>query len=564
MKYLNLIFIFVLFACKSTNNTSVVATKYGTIADSAMVVSSSVEATNIGLAVLRRGGNAFDAAVAMQFALSVSYPRAGNIGGGGFMVYRLAKGEVGSLDFRETAPLAATKDMFLDSARNVIPNLSRRGHLSVGVPGTVAGMEAIHRKFGTQKWFDLVYPSVRLALGFTIKAREADRLNKYRTDFLEVDSLNNPYLQQKPWQAGDTLKNAAYSNTLLRIAEQGASEFYSGETARLILAEMRRHGGVITATDLAQYTAVWRKPMVGTYRGFGVISMPPPSGGGIALLQLLKGTEPYNIAKFGQNSTKHVQLMVELERRVFADRAEYLGDPDFIEVPQNKLLSPEYLKKRFADVSLTQKTNSQTIKAGKVQAIEHFETTHFSIVDAQGNAVAITTTLNDNFGSRVVVDGAGFLLNDEMDDFSAKPGTPNMFGLVGSHANAIAPKKRMLSSMAPTIITDKNNQLFAVIGTPGGSTIITTVYQCVMNLIDFRLTMQDAILSPKIHAQWLPDEVYAEPPFMDSPQKAELERMGHQFKKQSLGLLDCILVQKNGKLEGAQDHSKEDGGAQGY
>ena len=564
MKYLNLIFIFVLFACKSTNNTSVVATKYGTIADSAMVVSSSVEATNIGLAVLRRGGNAFDAAVAMQFALSVSYPRAGNIGGGGFMVYRLAKGEVGSLDFRETAPLAATKDMFLDSARNVVPNLSRKGHLSVGVPGTVAGMEAIHRKFGTQKWFDLVYPSVRLALGFTIKAREADRLNKYRTDFLEVDSLNNPYLQQKPWQAGDTLKNAAYSNTLLRIAEQGASEFYSGETARLILAEMRRHGGVITATDLAQYTAVWRKPMVGTYRGFGVISMPPPSGGGIALLQLLKGTEPYNIAKFGQNSTKHVQLMVELERRVFADRAEYLGDPDFIEVPQNKLLSPEYLKKRFADVSLTQKTNSQTIKAGKVQAIEHFETTHFSIVDAQGNAVAITTTLNDNFGSRVVVDGAGFLLNDEMDDFSAKPGTPNMFGLVGSHANAIAPKKRMLSSMAPTIITDKNNQLFAVIGTPGGSTIITTVYQCVMNLIDFRLTMQDAILSPKIHAQWLPDEVYAEPPFMDSPQKAELERMGHQFKKQSLGLLDCILVQKNGKLEGAQDHSKEDGGAQGY
>ncbi len=564
MKYLNLIFIFVLFACKSTNNTSAFAPKYGTIADSAMVVSSSVEATNIGLAVLRRGGNAFDAAVAMQFALSVSYPRAGNIGGGGFMVYRLAKGEVGSLDFRETAPLAATKDMFLDSARNVVPNLSRKGHLSVGVPGTVAGMEAIHRKFGTQKWFDLVYPSVRLALGFTIKAREADRLNKYRTDFLEVDSLNNPYLQQKPWQAGDTLKNAAYSNTLLRIAEQGASEFYSGETARLILAEMRRHGGVITATDLAQYTAVWRKPMVGTYRGFGVISMPPPSGGGIALLQLLKGTEPYNIAKFGQNSTKHVQLMVELERRVFADRAEYLGDPDFIEVPQNKLLSPEYLKKRFADVSLTQKTNSQTIKAGKVQAIEHFETTHFSIVDAQGNAVAITTTLNDNFGSRVVVDGAGFLLNDEMDDFSAKPGTPNMFGLVGSHANAIAPKKRMLSSMAPTIITDKNNQLFAVIGTPGGSTIITTVYQCVMNLIDFRLTMQDAILSPKIHAQWLPDEVYAEPPFMDSPQKAELERMGHQFKKQSLGLLDCILVQKNGKLEGAQDHSKEDGGAQGY
>lgn len=564
MKYLNLIFIFVLFACKSTNNTSVVAPKYGTIADSAMVVSSSVEATNIGLAVLRRGGNAFDAAVAMQFALSVSYPRAGNIGGGGFMVYRLAKGEVGSLDFRETAPLAATKDMFLDSARNVIPNLSRKGHLSVGVPGTVAGMEAIHRKFGTQKWFDLVYPSVRLALGFTIKAREADRLNKYRTDFLEVDSLNNPYLQPKPWQAGDTLKNAAYSNTLLRIAEQGASEFYSGETARLILAEMRRHGGVITATDLAQYAAVWRKPVVGTYRGFGVISMPPPSGGGIALLQLLKGTEPYNIAKFGQNSTKHVQLMVELERRVFADRAEYLGDPDFIEVPQNKLLSPEYLKKRFADVSLTQKTNSQNIKAGKVQAIEHFETTHFSIVDAQGNAVAITTTLNDNFGSRVVVDGAGFLLNDEMDDFSAKPGAPNMFGLVGSHANAIAPKKRMLSSMAPTIITDKNNQLFAVIGTPGGSTIITTVYQCVMNLIDFRLTMQDAILSPKIHAQWLPDEVYAEPPFMDSPQKAELERMGHQFKKQSLGLLDCILVQKNGKLEGAQDHSKEDGGAQGY
>ncbi len=533
--------------------------------DSAMVVSAHRLATEVGVHILKEGGNAFDAAVAVQFALTVVYPRAGNIGGGGFATYRLANGEYGTLDFREKAPKAAYRNMFLDSTGNVVENKSKKGIFSVGVPGTVRGMEALQRKFGNLKWDDVIAPSIRLALlGFPLSAGEAAILNKYRDEFIEMNGMDNPYVKEGEWQEGDSVKFPELAETIFRIGEKGSREFYRGLAAKKIVAESRRRGGILTLDDMHDYEVVWRKPVVAELENYKIISMGAPSSGGIALIQLLKGADLMNMKSYPHNSTSAIHLMTELERRVFADRATHLGDPDFYDVPEQMLLSSDYLEKRFADIDGAKATLSATIKQGKVDIIESHETTHYSIVDQWGNAVSITTTLNGNFGSKVLVRGAGFFLNNEMDDFSAKPGIPNQFGLVGGEANAIAPEKRMLSSMCPTIV-EKEGKLFMVVGTPGGSTIITTTYQTIQNAIWYDMGMQDAVNATKTHAQWLPDEIHLEEDGVDSLVVDSLTQMGHTIKYwKSIGKMNCIMILENGDLEGAADYTRSESVAIGF
>ncbi|MCS6833485.1 MAG: gamma-glutamyltransferase, partial [Flammeovirgaceae bacterium] len=486
----------VLWIVFASCNEGVVEQRYGVLAKNGMVSTAHPEASKIGLSILREGGNAFDAAIAVQFALAVCYPVAGNIGGGGFAVIRKADGTVDALDFREKAPKAAHKDMYLDEKGNVISGSSLLGHLSVGVPGTVDGMVRLHEKYGRLSWEKLVEPSIELAYrGFVLRSWDAERLNSERENFLKVNRNPSAIVKEGGWKAGDTLRLPDLARTLERIRTHRRSGFYEGETARLLLEEMRRGQGIITQEDLDSYRAVWRKPLIGNYRGHRLITMPLPSSGGITLLQMLHGAEKYPLHTWGHTSTKHFHLLAELARRAYADRAAFLGDADFIDVPVDSLLSESYLRHRFADVSLEKKTDSQKIRQGSNVTIESYETTHFSIVDAERNAIAVTTTLNGYFGSKVMVEGAGFFLNNEMDDFSIKVGHPNQFGLIGSPANAIAPEKRMLSSMTPTIV-EKDGTLRMVVGTPGGSTIITGVYQVIVNVIDFRMTMKEAVDAP--------------------------------------------------------------------
>ena len=524
-----------------------------------MVVCATPYAAQVGLDILKKGGNAVDAAVAVQFALEVTHPEAGNIGGGGFMVYRSADGKTNTLDFREKAPEQASQNMFLDSAGNVIPNMSLATHQASGVPGSVDGMVEAHQKYGKLPWDVLVQPAIGLARsGFKITRRLASELNYARVQFMKLNPGKNYLLREGGWREGDLLVQDDLAKTLELIRDKGRDGFYSGLVADEIVAEMSKGNGIITKSDLANYHAVWRDAIVGHYKGYKIITMPPPSSGGIAILQLLQSVENYPLRRWGFNKDSTVQVMVEAERRVYADRSKYLGDPDFYNVPVDSLLSPVYIQSRMKDFSWAAATPSSAIRPGTFAGYESDQTTHYSITDKDGNAVAITTTLNGSFGSKIFVEGAGFLLNNEMDDFSAKPGVPNMFGLVGGKANSIQPGKRMLSSMTPTII-EKNGKLFMVVGTPGGATIITSVFQTILNVIEFGQHMQQAVTSKRFHHQWLPDEVAIEPNAFDSATQTILEKKGYKIiNRGPSGRVDAILITPQGYYEGGADPRGDD------
>jgi gamma-glutamyltranspeptidase/glutathione hydrolase len=546
---------------KSATGTIETANR-GVLSKNGMVSTTHFLASEIGAQVLREGGNAVDAGVAVFFALVVVFPEAGNIGGGGFAVYRDKNGQSASLDFREKAPAKAHRDMFLDAKGQPIKMLSLRGHLASGVPGAVHGMYELHRRYGSKPWKQLLQPSIELAeKGHRLTKAAAANFNRLRAHFDSANTYKLPLSRE--WKEGDTIYHPDLARTFRIIADKGRAGFYEGEIAQLIEDEMKRGGGIITKEDLKNYSSVWRTPLRGKYKDYTVISMPPPSSGGVALLQLLEGASNYPLAKWGHNSSNALHLMTELERRVYADRATYLGDPDFFKVPVEMLLNPAYNRKRNAGINMNQKTNSQDIKEGKVELIESTETTHFSITDAQGNALSITTTLNSFYGSKVMVKGGGFFMNNEMDDFSVKPGVPNQFGLVGGEANAIAPHKRMLSSMTPTIV-EKDGQLVMVVGSPGGSTIMTTVFQTILNVLEHNMTMKQAVAAKRLHHQWLPDEVLYERNGLPDSVLTRLKQLGHQMEPTGiLGRIDAVLRLPDGTYEGASDVSRSDGAAVG-
>jgi gamma-glutamyltranspeptidase/glutathione hydrolase len=523
------------------------------LAENGMVVAAHPVAAEVGLEVLREGGNAFEAAIAVKYALAVVYPVAGNIGGGGFMVYRTQEGETGSLDFRETAPAAAFDDMYLDEETGEpVQQLSRLGHLAAGVPGTVDGMQKIYERYGQLPFDRLIQPAIDLAEnGHELTGFNAMQLNRAQEDFRAANLYEMPLLRKDDWQAGDSLRFPDLAATLMRIRESGADGFYEGRTAELIVAEMQRGGGIITLEDLAGYEAIWRDAITLQYGDYQIHSMPPSSSGGVAIGQLLLGSAGYDFGELGHNTPESIHLMTELMRRVYADRATHLGDTDYYDVPLDMLLDPAYIRERNADISMESATPSTDIKEGEVDEIESFQTTHFSIVDAMGNAVSITTTVNSYFGSKVMVEGGGFFLNNEMNDFSIQPGVPNQFGLVGGEANAIGGGKRMLSSMSPTIV-EKDDALFMVLGTPGGSTIITNVYQVIMNVIEHGLPLQQAVDAPKMHAQWLPDVITLEEGILDEDGREALEARGHELQEiPQIGRMQAIRVHQ-GDGDGAK------------
>ena len=518
------------------------------------VTSAHPLASMVGAAIMQDGGNAFDAAIATQFCLAVVFPGAGNIGGGGFMLARKANGELIGIDYREAAPKSANRDMYLDDKGNPIPSKSRDGALASGVPGSVAGMVSTqaYAKFPLAK---LIEPAIELAaFGFVITDREAKGLNSEKANFLKNSSAPSAFTQRE-WKAGDTLYQPELAATLKRIQKYGLKGFYEGPTADMIVKEMEHTSGIITKEDLKNYRPKFRKPIEFDYKGHHVISFSPPSSGGIIIAQMLQMIAPYHIENMGVNTEASVSLMVEAQRRAYADRAEHMGDPDFWKVPTKTLISASYAKERMKDYVPGTAGNSKITQAGEVHESE--QTTHFSVIDAEGNMVAITTTLNDTYGNKTIVAGAGFLLNNEMDDFSVKPGVPNMYGAIGGEANSIVPGKRKLSSMTPTLVT-VNNKPYISIGTPGGTTIPNQVFEGLVNIIDYKMTIKAAIDNPRFHHQWIPDMIGVESDFPEQTIN-DLKSKGYTIMKRGrFGRMDGIQILKDGMRNAAGDKRGDD------
>ncbi|MCX6167862.1 MAG: gamma-glutamyltransferase [Ignavibacteriales bacterium] len=547
-----LVLFFILSLFSTTYSFKVIAahSKHG------MVVTANDIATDIGVSILKKGGNAVDASVAVGFALAVTFPSAGNIGGGGFMVIHLSNGKNTTIDFREVAPLAAYEKMYLDSIGNFIPELSQTGWSSTGVPGTVAGLIYALQKYGTMNIKEVIQPAIDLAeKGFVLNADMAESINFYYEDFLKIETSKKIFTKNGiKYVEGDTLIQKELANTLKLIRDNGEDAFYRGEIAAKFVAESKKNNGLFSLKDLEDYKVIERFPVEGFYRGYKIISMPPPSSGGICLIEALNVLENFSFNKESWNSAKYIHTLAEVMKHIYADRSEHMGDPDFYDVPTNYLTSKQYaaeLKDEIGNYAVP----SNKISAAKIpQHREKEETTHYSVADEFGNAVSTTYTLNGGFGNKFVVDGLGFLLNNEMDDFSAKPGAPNQYGLIGSKANSIQPKKRMLSSMTPTIIL-QDDKPFMVIGTPGGSTIITAVLQTVMNVINFNMSIYDAIAAPKIHHQWFPDQIDFEKPALSDETYKDLVSLGYKLNEvKSLGRLEGIIIDSSTKtFYGASD-----------
>ena len=545
-KIILLVFIsFFIFSCKSG--------KY----KKGMVVSAKAEASKVGVEILKKGGNAFDAMIATDLALAVVYPNAGNLGGGGFMVYRLNNGDNGSLDFREKAPIASTKNMFLDTNNDIIKGASLVGGLSVGVPGTVAGLFEVHKKFGTLPMSELIQPAIDLAKnGYKISEKQAYSLNQYVNEIYTLnDSIN---LFSKKFNKGDLFVNNALANTLEIIQENGKEAFYNGIIAKKIVEYLETKNGIITLQDLAKYNPIWRDALNFNYKNLNIITMGPPSSGGIVLAQILSMINNYDLKNINHNSEKYIQLLVESERLAFADRSKYLGDPDFNNIPVKELLNEKYLEKRFSIFDFEKSNKSEDVIAGEI-FLESNETTHYSIVDRFGNAVSVTTTLNGNYGSKLISDELGFFFNNEMDDFSIKPGFPNMYGLIGGEINAIEPEKRMLSSMTPTII-EENEELSMILGSPGGPTIITSVLQTILNFYEYNFEMQESVDKSRFHHLWLPDKIYYESGVLDDDLKNNLKQKGYKFNnnESTIGRVDAIHVDKQKYFHPGADKRGDD------
>ena len=545
-KIIPLVFIsFFIFSCKSG--------KY----KNGMVVSAKAEASKVGVEILKKGGNAFDAMIATDLALAVVYPNAGNLGGGGFMVYRLNNGDNGSLDFREKAPIASTKNMFLDTNNDIIKGASQVGGLSVGVPGTVAGLFEVHKKFGTLPMSELIQPAIDLAKnGYKISEKQAYSLNQYVN---EIYTLNDSIkLFSKKFNKGDLFVNNALANTLEIIQENGKEAFYNGVIAKKIVEYLETKNGIITLEDLAKYNPVWRDALNFKYKNLNIITMGPPSSGGIVLAQILRMINKYDLKNINHNSEKYIQLLVESERLAFADRSKYLGDPDFNNIPVKELLNEKYLEKRFSIFDFEKSNKSEDVMPGEILK-ESNETTHYSIVDRFGNAVSVTTTLNGNYGSKLISDELGFFFNNEMDDFSIKPGFPNMYGLIGGEINAIEPEKRMLSSMTPTII-EENEELSMILGSPGGPTIITSVLQTILNFYEYNFEMQESVDKSRFHHLWLPDKIYYESGVLDNDLKNNLKQKGYKFNnnESTIGRVDAIHIDKEKYFHPGADKRGDD------
>ena len=527
------------------------------IAKDAMVVSARKEASEIGLMMMKMGGNAFDAMIATELALAVVYPSAGNLGGGGFMVYRLNDGSVGSLDYREKAPIKATENMFLNEKNEIIPKSSTYGALSIGIPGTVAGIFSVHEKFGSLPIEEIFKPVILLAeRGYEINDQQSKRFKRHLNEIKKINKINSIY--SKEYKAGDTIKNIQLANLLSRIMLNGPDEFYKGESSKKLVKFLKSNGSIISADDLEKYNAVWRTPIIFQYDDLKIISMPPPSSGGICINQIMKIIEPYDLNELGHNSTDYIKLLVESFKRSYADRAKFLGDPDFNEIPYNKITDYNYLKKKMELFSFEKPTPVNEIYSINLDLNESMETTHYSIIDPLGNSVSATTTLNSSFGSKLFCDELGIFLNNQMDDFAIKPGYPNIYGLIGGKINKIKAEKRMLSSMSPTII-EKNNNFYMALGTPGGSTIITSVIQTILNVHEFNMNMEESVNSPRFHHQLFPDLIKIEKEKFNDTVLVELENDGYNLEfVNPYGRVDGILALDCGCLDGGSDNRGND------
>ena len=555
MRYLLALIVFVLFVSCGNEYTPT-------------VVSARKDASDIGVKIMKKGGNAFDAMIGVQLALSVSHPTAGNIAGGGFMVYKLKDGTDGTLDFRETAPADSSEKMYQDKNGNVIPGLSSLGGLAVGVPGTVSAIFEIHKKFGSLPIEELFQPSIELAeKGYLVTKYLEDELNEKRDVFIKLNGKNSLY--SKEYKSGDTIFNKMYANTLREIMNKGTDGFYKGKVAEDMIETISQSGGIMTMEDLSEYQSVWRDPVRFKYKGYDIISMSFPSSGGVILGQMMKAIENFDLSKIKHNSPEYVQLLTEIERRAFADRSDLMGDPDFMKLPVYEFMDKEYVESRMKNFSWDQATPSSEIKPGEIIFNESYETTHFSIVDKEGNAVSVTTTLNNSFGSKVYVENSGFFLNNEMDDFSSKPGYPNFFGVIGSDANSIQPKKRMLSAMTPTIVL-KNNKPHLILGSPGGPSIITSVFQTILNVVEYNMDVNKAVSSPRFHHQWYPDLIVMENEAYSDELNSILSKKNYLivklpieeetlgvYKRSDIGAVDAILINENGEVFGGADLRRE-------